>query len=75
MREYIDIDILKPKQIDIEIDRSGGSEMVNYNTQVFNKPSINDVILIGNKKSKEIGVQDYMDAITEQDIDEIMFGG
>ena len=75
MREYIDIDILKPKQIDIEIDRSGGSEMVNYNTQVFNRPSINDVILIGNKKSKEIGVQDYMDTITEQDIDEIMFGG
>ena len=75
MREYIDIDILKPKQIDIEIDRGGGSEMVNYNTQVFNKPSINDVILIGNKKSKEIGVQDYMDTITEQDIDEIMFGG
>lgn len=75
MREYIDIDILKPKQIDIEIDRSGGSKMVNYNTQVFNRPSINDVILIGNKKSKEIGVQDYMDTITEQDIDEIMFGG
>lgn len=75
MREHIDIDILKTRQIDIDINRGGGSEMVNYNTQVYNRPQINDVTLIGNKTSKEIGVQDYMDMITEQDIDEIMFGG
>lgn len=75
MREHIDIDILKTRQIDIDIDKAGGSDLINYNTKVFNRPQINDVTLLGNKRSREIGVQDYMDQITEQDIDEIMFGG
>lgn len=49
--------------------------MIDYDTQVENKPKINGVTLIGDKSSKEIKVQHEMDEVTPQDIDEIIYGG
>lgn len=40
-----------------------------------NKPKINGVVLVGDRSSSEIHVQDEMDEITEQDIDKILYGG
>ena len=37
-------------------------------------PQINSVTLKGNKNSSELHVQPEMDAITYQDIDELLFG-
>lgn len=39
-----------------------------------NKPQINDVELVGNKNSEELGLQQNMVEITPQDIDEMLFG-
>lgn len=38
------------------------------------KPQINDVILIGNKTSHELGLQDEISIATEHDIDKILYG-
>lgn len=45
----------------------------NYE-DLFNKPSINGVVLTGNRTSAQIKVQDMMEEITEQDIDNMIFG-
>lgn len=37
-------------------------------------PKINSVMLKGNKTSSELKVQDKMNEITDQDIDELIFG-
>lgn len=37
-----------------------------------NKPSINDVTLIKNKTSDQLGLQDHMDTITNRDIEDIL---
>lgn len=50
------------------------SETTDYN-KLINKPQINSVELIGNKTGEELNLQDKMTAITEQDIDNIIFGG
>ena len=46
----------------------------NYE-ELYNLPKINDIVLKGNKTSADIKVQDLMEEITEQDIDEIIYGG
>lgn len=46
---------------------------VDYEQQVANKPSINGVILIGDKTSKDIKVQDIMDAATIAEIEKILY--
>ncbi len=38
-------------------------------------PSINQVTLLGDKDSSELGLQEEMDALLESDIDRIIFGG
>lgn len=40
-----------------------------------NKPSINDVELIGNKTSEELYLQEMMNTLSFQDIDDVLFGG
>ena len=47
---------------------------VDYVEQVYNKPKINGVTLVGDKTSAEIHVQDPIGDITPQDIDAIIFG-
>ena len=79
----IDMIIPSSKGIDMSIGDSGGIDLgigggssgtSNYNA-LTNKPSINGVTLVGNKVSREIYVQDLMEEITEQDIDEMIYGG
>ena len=52
--------------------RSGS---VNDYNLLINHPSINSVELIGNKVSEELGLEPTIIDITEQDIDNIIFGG
>ena len=69
------------KPITLQIKGNGGISLgmspkgtTNY-PSLTNKPSINDVELVDNKTSSDLGLQDEMVPITEQDIDEIMYGG
>ena len=68
----VDVTIPEEKGIGLEFDNSytGGSY-----PPLSEKPSINDVVLIGNKTSADIHVQHEMDTITEQQIDNIIYGG
>lgn len=45
----------------------------NYN-DLFNKPSINGVTLQGNKTADDLDLQEEMEFLTEQEIDQIIFG-
>lgn len=46
----------------------------DYN-RLINQPQINSITLIENKTSEELGLQDKIYDITEQDIDNIIYGG
>lgn len=46
----------------------------DYN-RLINQPQINSITLINNKTSEELGLQDKIYDITEQDIDNIIYGG
>ena len=50
------------------------NEASNY-LDLINQPSINETTLIGEMSSSDLGLQDKIDRVTEQDIDRIMFGG
>lgn len=54
------------------LDIAGGQ---NDYEKAINKPSINNIELIGNKKSSDLKLQDEMKKITNQDIDKLIFGG
>ena len=58
--------------INIDIDTSTG--VVPPYDVLPNKPQINNVTLIGNKTSKQLGLQDELDMADEHDIDEILYG-
>lgn len=46
----------------------------SYNT-LTDKPQINSITLIGNKVSEDLGLQSTIADITEQDIDNLIYGG
>lgn len=48
------------------------TEATSYN-RLYDKPSINDVELVGNKTDVELHLQHIMDDITEQEIDNIIY--
>lgn len=48
--------------------------IIDYEKAV-NKPRINDIELMGNKTSDDLLLQSAMDEISEQQIDQIIFGG
>ena len=52
--------------------KSGGG-VSNYE-QLSNKPSINGVIVLGDKLGEDYNLQDLMDEITPQEIDNIIYG-
>lgn len=58
--------------LDSQYGGSGGTS--NYNS-LTNKPKINGVTVIGDKTSSDYFLQDLMNDITEQEIDNILFGG
>ena len=77
MGQKIEMHVNKNKDIKLEINRSGssgGTGTHNYNA-LINKPRINGVILEGDKLDTQLNLQHIMDEITEQDIDNIIFGG
>lgn len=68
--DNIDFDLGNDTNITFEIEGNDiGTTNYNY---LSNKPQINDVELIGNKKSKELKLQDEMDVITNQDIEDLL---
>lgn len=50
---------------------------INYEDdhELYNRPRINDVELIGNKLSEDLGLEPTIHDITEQDIDNLIYGG
>lgn len=50
---------------------TGGSGTRNY-IDLLNKPSINGEVLIGNKTSKDLKLQDEMKSLSNTDIQEIL---
>ena len=48
---------------------------VDYETQVENKPTINEVTVEGHKTGPDYKLQNKMNRITEHDIDKIFYGG
>lgn len=63
------------RSVPLNIKMGGGSGGTKDYERLDNKPSINGVELIGNKISSEIHVQHEMSALSEWQIDEIIFGG
>ena len=48
---------------------------VDYETQVYNRPTINAEEVIGHKTGRDYKLQDKMNRITEHQIDDIFYGG
>ena len=66
--------------ITLDVTGSGGGGFglpINYekDSDLINRPQINSNELKGNKTGDDLGLQEKMSPITEQDIDEIMYGG
>lgn len=48
---------------------TGGTDNYNY---LNNKPKINDIELKGNKTTKQLGLQEEMESLTNMEIEEIL---
>lgn len=57
-----------------ELEYLSDTEAISY-LELSNLPSINDITLVGDKNSADLGLQEEMDALLESDIDRIIFGG
>lgn len=68
----VNLNINAKNPVNIDIDKTKGGTS-NYDA-LTNKPQINDVTLIGNKTSKQLGLQDELDMADEHDIDDILYG-
>ena len=66
-KQSIDLSVAGESAISLGIERSTGTS--NYNALV-NKPSIEDVTLVGNKTFKQLGLE----AMTPQEIDQMIYG-
>ena len=60
-----------------EMESGSVSLPIDYeqDEQVINRPSINNIELLGDKTSEDLGLQGEIDDITPQDIDKIIYGG
>ena len=61
------------KPINAKIDKSCVSGATSY-PPLAEKPQINNITLIGNKTSHDLGLQDEIELATEHDIDKILYG-
>lgn len=68
----IDIGIEKNNKLNLELKKSTGTS--NY-PSLTNKPSINGIIVLGDKLGEDYKLQDLMDEITESEIDKLIYGG
>lgn len=57
-----------------KMESGGGGTGTDDYLDLDNKPQINSVTLQGNKTSSDLKLQDEMDAITNHEIDQIIFG-
>lgn len=73
--DEIDLSLENEDEIEMQIDDIVEIQGTNDYNLLYNKPSINSVVLIGNKVSEELGLEPTIIDITEQDIDNIIFGG
>ena len=58
--------------LSVSMEEGGGTKDYRY---LANKPKINSVELIGDKTAEDLRLQGSMEAITEHDIDILMYGG
>ena len=68
------IKVIEDDSQGIAIVSDGGSSGSSDYEDLYNKPSINDVQLKGNKTSEELNLQDKMEALSEKEIEEILKG-
>ena len=66
-KQGIDLSVAGESALSLEIGRASGTS--NYEALV-NKPSIEDVTLVGNKTFKQLGLE----AMTQQEIDQMIYG-
>ena len=55
-------------------ERSGGMDGSMDYKKLDNKPRINSVTLVGDKTAEDLRLQKYMDEVTAEDIDQMMYG-
>ena len=64
--------IIDKKEL-VGIIETGQINQINndYN-EFFNKPSINEIVLQGNKDLNELGIQEEMQALTNSELEELL---
>lgn len=70
---FVDLDFDSDDDL-IKLDIDPGQEGTDDYNVLRNHPYINNEEVIGNKTSKDYKLQDEMDEISNQEIDEILFG-
>lgn len=55
-------------------ERSGGMGSTMDYKKLDNKPRINSITLVGDKTAEDLQLQKRMDELTEEDIDQMMYG-
>lgn len=68
--EIVIVEKIEKEMVSIEEGSSTGGTN-NYNN-LTNKPKINNVELKGNKTSKQLGLQEEMDSLTNMEIEKIL---
>ena len=69
--DVITATIEQDRDIGVNIDRNAGG-LRSY-PPLAEKPSINDVTLLGNKTSEDLHLQEEMDALSIQEIERILY--
>lgn len=68
--EIVIVEKIEKEMVSIEEGSSTGGTN-NYNN-LTNKPSINNIVLEGNKASKDLNLQETMTALTNLELEEIL---
>ena len=65
--------IEKSNPIKAKLSNNGAINNTSY-PPLTDKPRINEVILLGNKTSEDLGLQERINLATKHDIDKIIYG-
>ncbi len=71
--EQIEVGLGKQQILQAKIGRFSGGGTGSY-PPLSEKPSINNVVLLGNKTAEDLFLQEEIEDITEQDIDAMIYG-
>ena len=74
-RSDISACLINKTDLPVIIDSYASGSTVRDYESLVNKPSINDVTLVGNKTGNQLSLINTDDILTEQDIDRIVYGG